>query len=152
MTGECCHSSCLLPHHVKLSIGLTFFFPFRFPNLAVAVITRDSVRQAFRGGITASQITRFHFCLSLAVSDYNRSTHLGGSSSDHQCTVKAAFLSWNTTLDCRRIKSANDKIWTRGCRLRSVNATCRFTTPSPNYLSIPLTLNDQDYTIWETQL
>ena len=33
--------------------------PFRFPNLCVAVITRDSARQAFRGGITASQIIRY---------------------------------------------------------------------------------------------
>ena len=32
---------------------------FRFPNLSVGVITRDSCRQAFRGGITASQIIRF---------------------------------------------------------------------------------------------
>ena len=31
----------------------------RFPNLCVAVITRESVRQAFRGGIAASQIIRF---------------------------------------------------------------------------------------------
>jgi hypothetical protein len=31
----------------------------RFPNLCVAVITRESARQAFRGGITASQIIRF---------------------------------------------------------------------------------------------
>lgn len=29
---------------------------FRFPNLVVGVITRDSVRQALRGGITADQI------------------------------------------------------------------------------------------------
>jgi len=28
----------------------------RFPNLVVGVITRDSIRQALRGGITADQI------------------------------------------------------------------------------------------------
>lgn len=34
--------------------------PFRrFPNLAVALITRDSIRQALRGGITAAQVARF---------------------------------------------------------------------------------------------
>ena len=32
---------------------------FRFPNLAVSLITRDSVRQAFKGGITAAQMIRF---------------------------------------------------------------------------------------------
>lgn len=32
---------------------------YRFPNLAVSVITRDSVRQAFKGGITGAQIVRF---------------------------------------------------------------------------------------------
>ena len=32
---------------------------YRFPNLCVAVITRESCRQAFRGGITANQIVRF---------------------------------------------------------------------------------------------
>ena len=31
----------------------------RFPNLCVGVISRDSCRQAFRGGITANQIIRF---------------------------------------------------------------------------------------------
>lgn len=31
----------------------------RFPNLAVALITRDSIRTALRGGITAVQISRF---------------------------------------------------------------------------------------------
>ena len=35
------------------------FLSFRFPNLSVGVITRDSCRQAFRGGITATQIIRF---------------------------------------------------------------------------------------------
>ncbi len=34
-------------------------FAFSFPNLAVCVITRDSIRQALRGGITAHQIVRF---------------------------------------------------------------------------------------------
>ena len=29
---------------------------YRLPNLAVAVITRDSVRMALRGGITAAQV------------------------------------------------------------------------------------------------
>ena len=32
---------------------------YRFPNLYVSVITRDSTRQAFRCGITATQITKF---------------------------------------------------------------------------------------------
>jgi transcription initiation factor TFIIH subunit 4 len=32
---------------------------YRFPNLSVSVITRESTRQAFRGGITAAQIARF---------------------------------------------------------------------------------------------
>lgn len=40
-------------------IGLFAEMLYRFPNLAVGVITRDSVRQAFRGGITRNQITRF---------------------------------------------------------------------------------------------
>lgn len=34
-------------------------FCFRFPNLAVGVLTRDSVRQALRSGITAEQIVGF---------------------------------------------------------------------------------------------
>lgn len=29
---------------------------FRFPNVVVGVLTRDSIRQALRGGITAEQI------------------------------------------------------------------------------------------------
>ena len=40
-------------------VGLFSEVLFRFPNLAVAVITRDSVRQAFKGGITSGQIVRF---------------------------------------------------------------------------------------------
>lgn len=32
---------------------------FRFPNVVVGVLTRDSVRQAFRGGITAEQIISY---------------------------------------------------------------------------------------------
>lgn len=32
---------------------------YRFPNLVVGVLTRDSVRQAFRGGITADQIISY---------------------------------------------------------------------------------------------
>lgn len=31
----------------------------RFPNLVVGVLTRDSVRQALRGGITADQIVSY---------------------------------------------------------------------------------------------
>lgn len=31
----------------------------RFPNLVVGVLTRDSVRQALRGGITADQIISY---------------------------------------------------------------------------------------------
>ena len=34
-------------------------FLYRFPNLAVGVITRESVRQALRGGITGEQIISF---------------------------------------------------------------------------------------------
>ena len=40
-------------------IGLFAQPLFRFPNLCVSLITRDSVRQAFKGGITAAQIVRF---------------------------------------------------------------------------------------------
>jgi len=40
-------------------LGLFTEILYRFPNLCVGVITRDSCRQAFRGGITASQIIRF---------------------------------------------------------------------------------------------
>jgi transcription initiation factor TFIIH subunit 4 len=40
-------------------IGLFAEPMYRFPNLAVSLITRDSVRQAFRGGITGAQIVRF---------------------------------------------------------------------------------------------
>ncbi len=40
-------------------IGLFAEPLYRFPNLAVSVITRESTRQAFRGGITAAQIARF---------------------------------------------------------------------------------------------
>lgn len=40
-------------------IGLFAEPVYRFPNLAVSVITRDSCRQAFKGGITAKQIIRF---------------------------------------------------------------------------------------------
>lgn len=32
---------------------------YRFPNLVVGVLTRDSVRQALRGGITADQIISY---------------------------------------------------------------------------------------------
>lgn len=32
---------------------------YRFPNLIVGVLTRDSVRQALRGGITAEQIISY---------------------------------------------------------------------------------------------
>ncbi|KAG5873371.1 hypothetical protein JTB14_022974 [Gonioctena quinquepunctata] len=40
-------------------VGLFTELMYRFPNLVVGVITRDSVRQALRGGITADQITGF---------------------------------------------------------------------------------------------
>jgi len=40
-------------------LGLFSEILYRFSNVVVAVITRESVRQAFRGGITAAQITRF---------------------------------------------------------------------------------------------
>ncbi|RZC40655.1 general transcription factor IIH subunit 4, partial [Asbolus verrucosus] len=40
-------------------IGLFTELMYRFPNLVVGVITRDSVRQALRGGITADQIISY---------------------------------------------------------------------------------------------
>lgn len=40
-------------------LGLFTEVLYRFPNLTVALITRESCRQAFRGGITANQIIRF---------------------------------------------------------------------------------------------
>jgi len=40
-------------------LGLFTEIMYRFPNLCVAVVTRESCRQAFRGGITANQIIRF---------------------------------------------------------------------------------------------
>ena len=40
-------------------IGLFAEPLYRFPNLSVSLITRDSVRQAFKGGISATQIIRF---------------------------------------------------------------------------------------------
>jgi len=40
-------------------LGLFTEILYRFPNLCVGVISRDSCRQAFRGGITATQIIRF---------------------------------------------------------------------------------------------
>ncbi|CAK1550273.1 unnamed protein product [Leptosia nina] len=40
-------------------LGLFTELMYRFPNLVVGVITRESVRQAFRGGISAEQIIKF---------------------------------------------------------------------------------------------
>jgi transcription initiation factor TFIIH subunit 4 len=40
-------------------VGMFTDFLFRFPNLVVGVITRDSIRQALRTGITAEQIITF---------------------------------------------------------------------------------------------
>lgn len=40
-------------------VGLFAEFLFRFPNLVVGVITRDSIRQALRSGISAEQIISF---------------------------------------------------------------------------------------------
>lgn len=40
-------------------IGLFCEMVYRFPNLSVAILTRDSVRQALRSGITAEQILLF---------------------------------------------------------------------------------------------
>ncbi|XP_045525898.1 general transcription factor IIH subunit 4 isoform X2 [Pieris brassicae] len=40
-------------------LGLFTELMYRFPNLVVGVITRESVRQAFRGGISAQQIIKF---------------------------------------------------------------------------------------------
>jgi transcription initiation factor TFIIH subunit 4 len=46
----------------KLQISLLALFTellYRFPNVTVGVITRDSIRQALRGGITARQIISY---------------------------------------------------------------------------------------------
>lgn len=46
----------------KLQISLLALFTellYRFPNVSVGVITRDSIRQALRGGITAKQIISY---------------------------------------------------------------------------------------------
>lgn len=46
----------------KLQISLLALFTellYRFPNVTVGVITRDSIRQALRGGITAKQIISY---------------------------------------------------------------------------------------------
>ncbi|CAL8106972.1 unnamed protein product [Orchesella dallaii] len=40
-------------------VGMFTDFLFRFPNLVVGVITRDSIRQALRSGISAEQIISF---------------------------------------------------------------------------------------------
>lgn len=40
-------------------LGLFTEMLYRFPNLVVGVLTRDSIRQAFRGGITAEQIISY---------------------------------------------------------------------------------------------
>ena len=40
-------------------IGLFAEPLYRFPNLSVNIVTRDSCRQAFKGGISAAQIIRF---------------------------------------------------------------------------------------------
>jgi len=40
-------------------LGLFTDVLYRFPNLCVGIVSRDSCRQAFRGGITANQIIRF---------------------------------------------------------------------------------------------
>ncbi|XP_055531849.1 general transcription factor IIH subunit 4 [Wyeomyia smithii] len=40
-------------------LGLFTELLYRFPNLVVGVLTRDAVRQAFRGGITAEQIISY---------------------------------------------------------------------------------------------
>lgn len=40
-------------------LGLFSDLLYRFPNLVVGVLTRDSLRQAFRGGITADQIISY---------------------------------------------------------------------------------------------
>lgn len=46
----------------NLQVALLALFTellYRFPNLVVGVLTRDSIRQAFRGGITAEQIISY---------------------------------------------------------------------------------------------
>lgn len=40
-------------------LGLFTELLYRFPNVVVGVLTRDSIRQAFRGGITADQIISY---------------------------------------------------------------------------------------------
>ena len=46
--------------YVSPSITILYILILRFPNLSVAIITRESCRQAFRGGITANQIIRYN--------------------------------------------------------------------------------------------
>lgn len=36
-----------------------YYFVSRFPNVVVSILTRDSVRQALKSGITASQIVGY---------------------------------------------------------------------------------------------
>ena len=49
----------LYRYNRKSSFDINHNIVIRFPNLCVGVISRDSCRQAFRGGITANQIIRF---------------------------------------------------------------------------------------------
>lgn len=45
---------------MNVTLVINYYISFyRFPNLIVGVMTRDSVRQAFRGGITADQIISY---------------------------------------------------------------------------------------------
>lgn len=44
---------------LPISSDVERFFLYRFPNLVVGIITRESIRQALRSGITAEQIISF---------------------------------------------------------------------------------------------
>jgi len=72
-------------------IGLFAEVLYRFPNLAVAVITRDSVRQAFKGGITSSQIVRF---LRMHSHPRQQAAHLKAGSSVIPPTVVDQIALW----------------------------------------------------------
>lgn len=57
-----CHFQVYAYTDSNLQVALLGLFTellYRFPNLVVGVMTRDSVRQAFRGGITADQIISY---------------------------------------------------------------------------------------------
>lgn len=55
----CCHAACLSSTGSELQIALVALFSemlYRFPNVVVAQVTRESVQQAIANGITAQQV------------------------------------------------------------------------------------------------